>query len=305
MKRAGSSFFMHRDMYDSAYRPGDRGRLATGFTLVELLVVVAIVSMLMAILMPSLRGVRERAKEATCAARLQQWGLAFACYANENDGFWPHCDGLDRQAPDPANPDQPPPNAPPAVVADWCGWVDVLPPLINWQRWRDYPPRKHPDETTFYQCPTGELLGDDAYDYNPQRNGYFSYAMNSCLELDENCWPPPDGIGWPMPSFLDTGKIVHPAQVILLFDQLLDPRKGYGGDYEYGDAGAHCGSYPIAFAARHRRGGSKLGGNILYADGHVCWQETVWKTWWGEWQIGAQQSPPREDSNWYPYPAWD
>jgi len=292
-------------MHGDAYRARIRNRSGAAFTLIELLVVVATIAMLLAMLMPSLRAARERAKEATCAARLQQWGLAFAAYANENRGFWPHCDGLDRQAPDPANPDQPPPNAPPWVVADWCGWVDVLPPLIGWERWRDYPPNRHPDQTTFYHCPMGELLQKDEYDYKPLRNGYFSYAMNSCLELDESCWPTPDRIGWPMPSFLDTGKIVWPAQVVLLFDQLLDPSKGYDGNYECDSAGEHCGGYPIAFSARHRRGGSKLGGNILYADGHVQWQETVWRRWWGEWQIGQQQSPPREDTNWYPYPLWE
>ena len=291
-------------MHSHAYRTPSGTPPVRGFTLTELLVVVGIVFLLTGMVMPGLRSARERAKESACAARLQQWGLAFACYANENRGFWPHCDGLDREDPNPDNPDVPPPNAPPWQVANWCGWVDVLPPLVGWERWRDYRPGKHPDQTTFYQCPSGELLDPDQYDYKPRRNGYFSYAMNSCLELDEACRPTPDRVGYPMPSFLDTGRMVWPAQVVLLFDQLLDPSKGYGGDHQYGSAGQYCGSYPVAFSARHRRGGGKLGGNILYADGHVGWQETVWKAWWGDWVIGWQQSPPREDPNWYPYPVW-
>ena len=127
--------------------------------------------------------------------------------------------------------------------------------------------------------------------------------MNSCLELDESAWPTPNRVGYPMPSFLDTGAITWPSEVIVLFDQLLEPEKGFDGEHELGTAGQHCGSYPIAFAARHRMGGSKLGGNILYADYHVEWHGSVWKKEWGEWQVGTQQSPPREDRNWYPYPV--
>jgi prepilin-type processing-associated H-X9-DG protein len=286
-------------MHDHAYRVHPHREPRAAFTLIELLVVVACIAMLLAMLMPALQSARERSKEACCAGRLQQWGLAFACYANENDGVWPHCDGLDRSPPDLDDP-----YITPEDVADWHGWVDLLPPLIGFKPWRDHPHYQRPDNTTFYQCPSGELWPESDYDYRPTRNGYFSYAMNSCLELDSNAWPPPDGAGYPMPSFLDTGKIVWPAQVVVLFDQLLDTRKAFGGDYEDGDAGKHCGSYPIYFAARHDRGGSKLGGNLLYADGHIGWQPTVWKPEWGEWEVHRQQSPPRNDPNWYPYPVW-
>jgi prepilin-type processing-associated H-X9-DG protein len=262
--------------------------------LVELLVVVAIVCMLLGILMPSLGAARQRAKTTCCAARLQQWSLAFACYANENRGFWPHCDGLDRG---PRNITSP--RISKEDLADWHGWVDLLPPMIGLKPWRDHPRGQHPGETTFYQCAYGRLLpGGDTYDYYPRANGYFSYAMNSCLELDRNAWPPPDNIGYPMPSFLSTEKIVWPADVIVLFDQLLDPSKGYGGSQRNGSAGKHCGSYPKAFSARHRLGGDKLGGNILYADGHVQHEESVWEPEWD----ASLEVPPRDDRHWYPYP---
>jgi hypothetical protein len=286
-------------MLCQAYRRANLTADTRAFTLVELLVVVACITMLMGILMPGLRSARQRANETTCAARLQQWGLAFACYANENRGIWPHCDGLDRNPPAIDAPD-----ITREEVADWHGWVDLLPPLIGLKPRRDYPRNGHPDETTLYQCPSGRPIADTGeYSYRPRRDGYFSYAMNSCLELDRNAWPPPEHVGYPMPSFLDTAKIVWPSQVILLFDQLLDPYKGFGGSQVYRSAGQHCGSYPIAFAARHRRGANELGGNVLYADDHVEWQQTVWKPEWGEWDIDHQQAPPRDDLNWYPYPV--
>jgi prepilin-type N-terminal cleavage/methylation domain-containing protein/prepilin-type processing-associated H-X9-DG protein len=57
-----------------------------GFTLIELLVVIAIIALLMSILMPALRNVRDQAKNAMCMQRLQQWGVLFNMYADDNDG---------------------------------------------------------------------------------------------------------------------------------------------------------------------------------------------------------------------------
>lgn len=59
------------------------------FTLIELLVVIAIIALLMAILMPTLRAVRNQAKAVACQANLKQWGLAFAMFKEDHDGFFP------------------------------------------------------------------------------------------------------------------------------------------------------------------------------------------------------------------------
>lgn len=291
-------------MLRGAHRGVGRGTLRCSFTLVELLVVVSVIALLVSLLLPSLRRAREQAKEVVCGARLRQWGLAFACYANENNAYYPHCDGLDREdPPDPDNPDIPPKNAHSWTLANWHGWVDMLPPMIDRQAWRHFKKWEHPTERTFYQCPSGVLpRGRKGYK-QLVKFGYFSYAMNSCLELDESAWRPPGGTDYPMPSFLDTARIVGPQRVVLLLDQLLDPTKGYGGWELDPGTGEHCGSYPTSFSARHRRSGSRLGGNLLFCDGHVDWQRTVWKERWGRWDIGGQQGPPRDDPNWYPYPA--
>lgn len=268
---------------------------SSGFTLVELLVVIAIIALLLSIMLPSLRSARAQAGQVVCAMRLMQWGVAFGCYANANAGWWPHCDGLDRG---PRDLDDP--RISPEDVADWHGWMDLLPPMIDLKPWRDHLRNEYPDESTFYQCLTARpMQSPRAYNYRPDRDGYFSYAMNSCLELDRNAQPPPENVGYPMPSFLRTDKIVCAGRVILLFDQLLDSRKGFDAQMVYRAAGKYAGSYPKSFSARHQKGRSDLGGNILFCDGHTEWRRSVWKQPWNP----DQNVPERNDPDWFPYPV--
>lgn len=56
-----------------------------GFTLVELLVVISIMSLLMAILLPALGRARDAARAICCASNIRQIGLAFNCYGMDNN----------------------------------------------------------------------------------------------------------------------------------------------------------------------------------------------------------------------------
>jgi prepilin-type N-terminal cleavage/methylation domain-containing protein/prepilin-type processing-associated H-X9-DG protein len=57
-----------------------------GFTVIELLVVIAIVAILVAILIPAMRAVRERGQRAVCLSNLRQLTLAWTAYADQYDG---------------------------------------------------------------------------------------------------------------------------------------------------------------------------------------------------------------------------
>jgi len=60
-----------------------------GFTLIELLVVIAIIAVLMAILMPALRRVKDQGRMVSCLANLRQWNIQAAMFTEANDGrFW-------------------------------------------------------------------------------------------------------------------------------------------------------------------------------------------------------------------------
>lgn len=59
-----------------------------GFTLIELLVVIAIIALLMSILMPALERVRRQARGVACKSNLHQWGLVFALYCDDNNGYF-------------------------------------------------------------------------------------------------------------------------------------------------------------------------------------------------------------------------
>ena len=61
----------------------------TAFTLVELLVVVAVILMLVAMLLPSIAGALESARAARCGMTLRQFGGGLAAYAAEYDDWIP------------------------------------------------------------------------------------------------------------------------------------------------------------------------------------------------------------------------
>jgi prepilin-type N-terminal cleavage/methylation domain-containing protein/prepilin-type processing-associated H-X9-DG protein len=97
-----------------------RARRLRGFTLVELLAVVAIVGTLVALLIPAVQAAREASRRGQCQNNLRQLGVAMALYANAHTTFPVGCLGKRSDL-----------SASPTVPARFIAWNVQLLPFVE------------------------------------------------------------------------------------------------------------------------------------------------------------------------------
>jgi prepilin-type N-terminal cleavage/methylation domain-containing protein len=76
-------------------------KMRRAFTLIELMVVVAVIGLLVGVLMPALSSARASAKRTACASNLRQIGAGLAIYMSANRDRYPHASNMPSVGPAP------------------------------------------------------------------------------------------------------------------------------------------------------------------------------------------------------------
>lgn len=165
--------------------PASQKRGESGFTLIELMVVIVVIAIMAALLLPALNRTKEQARGTACRSNMKQLSLAFLMYAEDNDDTLPWPGGEGRAINIPLNDD---------YAADWCatpGEMRFIPftaasanvpgfghnaecgsifPYVTSQPRREYDSADK-TVTPVYRCPSAGALGE-ALRVNYSANGW-------------------------------------------------------------------------------------------------------------------------------------
>lgn len=203
-----------------------------GFTVVEILTVLAVTAVLSAIILAAFRGVREKGRQTTCADNLKQITLAMQQYVQDSDGKYPFM-GISSQE-----------------NTQFQGWFWVY-------RARDY--LKNP---LLQQCPSygGERAGSGGKGINAVTDYSYNYWR---LSQRGTLWRDPDG------TLHRNGQheavLLNPATTWLNTDMDADMISQTDSPSSRLPYTSSCGR-TFAWETRHSGGA-----NYSFIDGHVKW----------------------------------
>jgi prepilin-type N-terminal cleavage/methylation domain-containing protein/prepilin-type processing-associated H-X9-DG protein len=165
-----------------------------GFTLLELLIVMALIFLLAALLFPLLAGAKAKAKAAFCLNNLKQWGVATHLYLADHEDWLPQ-DGHPNPLPSSTN----------------VGWYIALPRQLGLPPYHEMPWRTNASVEpgpSLWICPSNKRRSNG-------RN-LFHYCLNQHVNGTGD-FNRPVQFYW----------IERPAMVVWLFDTKNLPAVGY------------------------------------------------------------------------------
>jgi prepilin-type N-terminal cleavage/methylation domain-containing protein len=233
--------------------PSNRLRLRAGFTLLELLAVIAIIGILAGLCSAAVSSGKKASQRIVCMNRLKQWGLGAQYYAEDHDDNLPReavYDGI---------------NTWEMTAFSECAevWYNSTPRSLGVKQAADF--SRTPSSQRRFYSQTASMFHCPSVRFAPISATYpnFSLAMNSKLMMDFESTPA--GVanedGWF--SHLKMSQIVVPSQTALFLDA------GVAGEPTVSEFQLPFSGQPKAYASEFP-GRHNNAGNILFAAGNVA-----------------------------------
>lgn len=223
----------------------------SAFTLIELLIVIAIISILAAILFPVFAQARGKARQTTCLSNEKQIGLGVLMYAQDYDETLPRANYAVPLGTNPLGP-----------TLERVHWYQAVEPYIK----ASYNPLKAGGKLGIWVCPDYEKTANAKFGFEPA----WSYSWNANNGEAQAPGVPPE---WLLDSVKTLAFIQYPAQNILASEGAGRRVYTHGNDtgvYETDASDPGVGkdnniNYVLA------RGRHNDGSNYVLADGHAKW----------------------------------